>query len=64
MQPILQKNKINVLMIEKMDRIGGNSVLSQQDFAVMGSDLQKKENIQDSVELFLKDLNKAGGGGV
>ncbi|TBR79468.1 flavocytochrome c [Campylobacter novaezeelandiae] len=58
----LAKNKINVLMIEKMDRIGGNSALSQQDFAVMGSDLQKKENIQDSVELFLKDLNKAGGG--
>lgn len=30
-------------MIEKMDRIGGNSALSQQDFAVMGSDLQKKK---------------------
>lgn len=58
----LAKNKLNVLMIEKMDRIGGNSALSQQDFAVMGSDLQKKENIQDSVELFLKDLNKVGQG--
>ncbi|MBT0879564.1 flavocytochrome c [Campylobacter sp. 2018MI01] len=58
----LVKNKIDVLMIEKMDRIGGNSVLSQQDFAVLNSDLQIKAGIKDSEELFLNDLNKAGAG--
>ena len=58
----LVKNKIDVLMIEKMDRIGGNSALSQQDFAVLNSDLQIKAGIKDSEELFLNDLNKAGAG--
>ncbi|CZE48119.1 FAD-dependent oxidoreductase [Campylobacter geochelonis] len=58
----LAKNGKKVLMIEKMNRVGGNSALSQQDFAVMGSDLQKRDGIKDSVELFLKDLNNAGKG--
>lgn len=58
----LVKNSLKVLMIEKMDRIGGNSALSQEDFAVMGSDLQKENNIKDSLELFVNDLNKVGGG--
>lgn len=58
----LAKNKLNVLMIDKMDRIGGNSSISQQDFAVMGSDLQKRDGVKDSIELFTKDLNKVGQG--
>lgn len=53
---------LKTLMIEKMSRVGGNSVLSQQDFACVGSDLQIKAGIKDSVELFVKDLNKAGRG--
>lgn len=58
----LAKNKAKVLMLEKMTRIGGNSVISQQDFAVACSDVQKALGIKDSVELFVKDLNKAGKG--
>lgn len=53
---------LNTVLIEKMSRLGGNSVISQLDFACVGSDLQEKEGIKDSVELFVKDLNKAGGG--
>lgn len=53
---------LSTLMIEKMSRLGGNSVISQQDFAVMGSDIQAKNGIKDSVELYVKDLSAAGRG--
>lgn len=53
---------LSTVLIEKMSRIGGNSVISQLDFACVGSDLQEKEGIKDSVGLFIKDLNKAGKG--
>lgn len=53
---------LKTVMLEKMSRTGGNSVISQQDFAVMGSDKQAKDGIKDSVELYVKDLSKAGRG--
>ncbi|EAU00612.1 flavocytochrome c [Campylobacter curvus] len=53
---------LKTVLLEKMSRAGGNSIISQLDFACVGSDIQKKEGIKDSVELFIKDLNNAGKG--
>jgi flavocytochrome c len=49
-----------VLVIEKMGRIGGNSVINGGGMAVPNSELQKKYGIKDSGELFIKDCLKAG----
>ncbi|MBS9782204.1 MAG: flavocytochrome c [Arcobacter sp.] len=51
---------LKVLVIEKMGRIGGNSVINGGAFAVPNNDDQKKFGIKDSVELFKKDCFKAG----
>ena len=53
---------LSVALLEKMSRMGGNSVVSQLDFACVGSEQQEKAGIKDSIELFVKDLNKAGKG--
>lgn len=53
---------LGVALLEKMSRMGGNSVVSQLDFACVGSEQQEKAGIKDSIELFVKDLNKAGKG--
>ena len=53
---------LSVALLEKMSRTGGNSVISQLDFACVGSEQQEKAGIKDSIELFVKDLNKAGKG--
>lgn len=53
---------LSVALLEKMSRTGGNSVVSQLDFACVGSEQQEKAGIKDSIELFVKDLNKAGKG--
>lgn len=49
-----------VLVIEKMGRIGGNSVINGGAFAVPNNADQKKFGIKDSSELFIKDCLKAG----
>ncbi|PSM52267.1 flavocytochrome c [Campylobacter blaseri] len=49
-----------VLILEKMGRIGGNSVINGGIFAVPNNDLQKKEGIEDSNERFIADCMKAG----
>lgn len=59
---ITAKAGLNTILIEKMSRTGGNSVISQLDFACVGSDIQQNAGVKDSVELFIKDLNKAGKG--
>ena len=51
-----------VLILEKMGRIGGNSVINGGLFAVPNNDKQKAEGIKDSNELFIKDCLKAGRG--
>ncbi|WP_169777175.1 flavocytochrome c [Campylobacter mucosalis] len=51
-----------VLILEKMGRMGGNSVINGGIFAVPHSDLQQKAGIKDSNELFIKDCLKAGRG--
>ena len=49
-----------VLIIEKMGRVGGNSVINGGGMAVPNSAIQKKYGIVDSGELFIKDCLKAG----
>lgn len=51
-----------VVLLEKMGRLGGNSVINGGIFAVPNSDLQIKAGIKDSTELFMKDSLKAGRG--
>lgn len=54
-------NGADVLCIEKMAMIGGNSVLSAGGLAAPGNDLQVAAGIKDSPELLLKDMLKSGG---
>ena len=49
-----------VLILDKMPVNGGNSIINGGLLAVVNSKLQKKEGIEDSVELYLKDLLAAG----
>ncbi len=49
-----------VLILEKMGRVGGNSVINGGAFAVPMNADQKANGIQDSKELFVKDALKAG----
>lgn len=54
------KRGFKTLIVEKMGRLGGNSVINGGIFAVPNNEAQKKEGIKDSNELFLKDCLKAG----
>ncbi|WP_454990733.1 flavocytochrome c [Campylobacter rectus] len=49
-----------VLILEKMGRIGGNSVINGGSMAVANNPVQAKTNIKDSKELFIADCLKAG----
>ena len=49
-----------VLIIEKMGRIGGNSVINGGGMAVPVNPVQAKTGIKDSKELFIEDCLKAG----
>ena len=49
-----------VLILEKMGRIGGNSVINGGGMAVPNSTWQKKFGIEDSGEKFIADCLKAG----
>lgn len=49
-----------VLILEKMGRIGGNSVINGGGMAIPNSTWQKKYGIEDSGEQFIKDCLKAG----
>lgn len=50
----------NVLMIDKMPYIGGNSSISGGSFAISGTYIQKQDGIEDSPELHIKDTLKSG----
>ncbi len=52
----------DVVVIEKMRIPGGNSAISGGLFAAAGSLLQKRDGIEDSSELMLKDMMEAGTG--
>jgi len=51
---------LKVLVIEKMGRIGGNSVINGGGMAVPNNKYQKKHGVKDSGERFIKDCLKAG----
>ncbi len=54
------KRGLSVLVVEKMGRLGGNSVINGGAFAVPNNEDQKKFGIKDSKDLFIKDCLKAG----
>lgn len=51
----------NVILLEKLASVGGNTLISGGEYAAPESDLQKKEKIEDSKEQFAKDIEVAGG---
>ena len=50
----------NVMVIEKMPVYGGNSIINGGDFCAPGTKMQKEAGVQDSPDLMLKDMLKAG----
>ncbi len=50
----------SVLVIDKMQVIGGNSSINGGDMAAVGTQLQKEAGVEDSVELMVQDMLKAG----
>jgi len=50
----------NVVVIEKMPVYGGNSIINGGDFSACGTKMQKEAGINDSPELMLKDMLRAG----
>jgi len=57
-----RRKGLDVMVVEKMRVLGGNSCINGGLFAVAGSELQKKEGVKDSVDLMVKDMLKAGRG--
>ena len=51
----------NVILLEKLPLVGGNTLISGGEYAAPGNELQAKENIEDSKEIFAKDVEAAGG---
>ncbi len=51
-----------VTVLEKQDATGGSSVLSGGCLAFAGTDLQRREGIEDSSALLFKDLREVGQG--
>ena len=52
--------KKSVILLEKMPTYGGSSLICGGALAFAGTDLQAKENVKDSNDLFYKDLMKVG----
>jgi succinate dehydrogenase/fumarate reductase flavoprotein subunit len=50
----------SVIVVEKMKITGGNSRISDGGLSAPGNFLQKKFGINDSVDLFMEDMMKAG----
>ncbi len=55
-----RKAGASVLVLEKMDSIGGNSVISEGQVAVPGTPMQSDEGLADSPELFAQDMLTLG----
>lgn len=50
-----------VILLEKLASVGGNTLISGGEYAAPANELQEKEGIEDSKELFAKDVEEAGG---
>ncbi|WP_028766191.1 MULTISPECIES: flavocytochrome c [Shewanella] len=57
-----RENGSSVMIIDKMPVFGGNSTINGGAMAVAGSPLQKKEGIEDSVDVMVADMLEAGRG--
>ena len=51
----------NVILVEKLASVGGNTLISGGEYAAPENDIQKEEGIKDSKEQFAKDVEEAGG---
>lgn len=51
----------NVILVEKLASVGGNTLISGGEYAAPANDIQKEEGIEDSKEIFEKDVEEAGG---
>lgn len=51
---------MKTLMIDKMPVLGGNSAINGGAFACVGSPQQKERGIEDSYDLYMKDILHAG----
>lgn len=51
----------DVVLLEQMPFVGGNTLISGAEYAAPGNWLQKKESIEDSADLLYEDVLKAGG---
>lgn len=49
-----------VVVVEKMGRVGGNSVINGGLLAVVNNPKQQKEGITDSIDIYMEDSMKAG----
>ena len=54
------KSGKKVLLLEKMPGFGGNSCINGGAMAVAGSPLQQAKGVEDSVDLMISDMLKAG----
>ncbi len=51
----------DVILVEKMPQVGGNTLISGGEYAAPANALQEKEGIEDSKDQFKEDVLKAGG---
>lgn len=49
-----------VVLLEKIALVSGNTLISDGEYAAPANDKQKKEKIEDSPEIFAKDVEVAG----
>ena len=56
-----KENGADVVLLEKMPQVGGNTLISGGEYAAPENDLQKEDGIEDSKELFADDVKEAGG---
>ena len=54
------ENGAQVILIEKMNNLGGNTLISGGEMAAPGNWLQKEAGIEDDVETFYNDILKGG----
>ena len=57
-----KKKGANVVVLEKMRTLGGNSIINGGIMAIPGSPMQKKNGIKDTPELLAEDMLREGQG--
>ena len=55
-----KKAGADVKLIEKLEVPGGNSMVADGDIAVCGSQAQKEQGVDDSIDTFIHDMQVAG----